>query len=203
MANKARTAVAQQRMALGTYGAQGDRLDWTFYDTQILSSTVTTHRYFVNGVGKTFTVGGNKTLADSNVISDGIPQGQNFRVHTINLLYKPDELRNNAEIQSIVDMMANTVLSFKIANKDVSWQATVQEAFGANYPIVLVPTVAGDNINTHLQSQIRREYVLKVPIDLAALTRYEIDMEHTEAVDASIDADKLQISLRGRLDRLS
>ena len=199
------TARAQNKLMQGTHSASGEVMDYSYYDSQSLLSTALEHRFFTQGVGKPFTVAavGNKSLADSNVKSDGIPNGQRFTVKAIKLFYWCHALAANAIIQNIIDLYYRTVIQFKIDGKDDVLTLTLQELAGLNFSVINVPTVAGDQIGTHQTNIIRSAYPLNVPIVLASLTRYEIVMTHTAAPAAGLDTDRIKISLQGLLERLS
>lgn len=201
--DQSRTAAAQGRLQQGTYSAAGEILDYVLYDSQQLDSGILQHRFFIQGLGKPMSTGVIKTLADSNVISEGMPQGQKFTIKAIKVFYKPLEIRINAEIQAIVTMIGKTVVTFKINGKDIILQMTLQELMGNNFPVVLVPTVAGDNVNDHQLSIIRTAYPINIPIVLSALTHYEILLEHMVAPSNTLDDDIIMISLQGALERLA
>lgn len=196
---------AQNRLQQGTHSASGEVMDYTFYDSQSLLSTVLEHRFFSQGVGKPFTVAavGNKSLADSNIKSDGIPNGQRFTVKAIKCFYYCHALAANAVIQNIIDLYSRTVIQFKIDGKDEILTMKLAELAGMNFSVINVPTVAGDQIGTHQLNIIRSAYPLNVPIVLASLTRYEILMQHTVAPAAGLDTDRITLSLQGLLERLS
>lgn len=199
------TARAQAKLMQGTHSASGEVMDYSFYDSQSLLSTALEHRFFTQGVGKPFTVAavGNKTLADSNVKSDGIPNGQRFTVKAIKCLYYCHALAANAVIQNIIDLYSRTVIQFKIDGKDEILTLKLSELAGLNFSVINVPTVAGDQIGTHQMNIIRSAYPLNVPIVLASLTRYEVLMQHTAAPAAGLDTDRITLSLQGLLERLS
>lgn len=198
-----KTDQAQTRLQGGTYSASGEVLDYTMYDRQQIDAAILQHRFFTQGLGKPMSTGVIKTLADSNVISDGIPQGQKFTVRAIKMHYVGDKIRNNAEMQSIIDLLAQSVMTFKITGKDVILQMTLMELMGNNFPVLTVPTVAGDNPRDHMTSIIRTAYPLNIPIVLASLTRFEILVEHFEAPAAGLDNDLIALSLQGALERLA
>ena len=194
---------ASQNMGKGTYGSQGERLQWSYYDTEKLAVGTLAHRYFTSGVGKPFTVGGNKNLSDSNVISDGMPSNQHFVVYSIATYYKPHETHSEVDFNLITQMMINTTLTLKITGKDAIFQVSLMELMGANFPVTILPSVAGDNINTNNTNIMLGTYRLNTPIVLAKLTRYEGLLEHHVAMDTALDDDKLMLSLQGTLQRLS
>jgi len=199
-----RTEQAQSRLQQGTYSASGEVLDYTLYDSQILKAAILQHRFFVQGLGKPNTFGAIKTLADSNVISEGMPQGQKFTVKAIKLFWKSKAVKSSdVQLQAIVDVLTNSVATFKINGKDVIFQATLQEIAGNNFPVIHHPTVAGDNANTHMMSIVRTAYPLNIPIVLSSLTHYEILLEHFAAPAAGAIDDYIMFSLQGGLERLA
>ena len=194
---------AQSNLQRGSYGAQGERLQWSYYDSEKLATGTLEHRFFTQGVGKPFTVGGNKNLSDSNVISDGIPQGQRFVVKAISAFYKPHADFTEVIMNLLTQALINSTLTMKITGKDSVFQVNLLELFGNNFPIQVVPATAADNYYYTGTSIIRASYPLNVPIVLSALTRFEGLVEHHVAINTALDDDKLMISLQGVLERLA
>ena len=198
-----RTERAQLNLQQGTYSASGEGLDYAFYDSQRIDVAILQHRFFVNPVGQPMTDGTIKNLSHTNMISAGMPQGSKMVARSIGLIYVSEGLTNNAGFQAIVDLLANTVMSVKIPGKDTILQLTLLHMLGWNMSQILVPTVAGDQINTNVLSTVNKEYKLNVPIVLAAQTQFEIFVEHTAAPAAALDGDQLRLFIRGKLKRLS
>jgi hypothetical protein len=196
-------AKARAALSSGTHGGQAEKNSTTKYDTQILNAANLLHRYFTNPVGSTFTVGGNKTLADTNVeTANGMGANEKFTINSIEGLYLTHALLTNAALLAIQTCMFETTLTLRISGKDVIWQGTLVQLFGLRFGGVLVPTVAGDNV-TGLPVSPVGVIKFRVPITLAANTVYTWMLEHWAAPDATLNGDKLKISLNGRQERIA
>lgn len=196
-------AAARAAIGQGTHGGQAEKNSTTKYDTQILNAANVLHRYFTNPVGGTFTVGGNKTLADTNVeTSNGMGQNEKFTVKSIEGLYLAHALLNNAALLAIQTCLFESTLTLRITGKDVIWQGTLAQLFGLRFNAPLVPTVPGDNV-TGLPGMIPGVITFRVPIVLAGGTVYQWIVEHWAAPAATMNGDKLKISLNGRQERIA
>lgn len=186
---------AMRSLETGTYKGSGDIIDWSYYDTLTLSNTVLNHRLFTVGLGAT------KTLADTNILGRGMPQGQKMYVQAIKVMYFGDEARTPAERINQLDMMADTTLNFYIPGKDTYGQWTLAEIFGIADGNVM-SDAAGDS---ELASKGRFVgiYPLNLPIVLAQQVDFEIQIVHHVAPAADLNDDRIKISLNGILERLS
>lgn len=189
---------ALERLQAGTYGTEGERIDWTYYDTATLAAATTTHRLFTNPLGA-----GGKTLDLTNLTQAGqIPQGQNLQVKAIKLMYKTAAAKATAAVQNFYDMLSQTTISIKLQNKDSMGQWTLQEISGASTLFALTPTAAGDNIPV-IQPRYHSIFLLNNKITLAALTPFEVTMIHHTAVNAALAGDLVKIGLAGSLIRVN
>lgn len=187
---------AIQRLQKGTFGASGEKLDWSYYDRAVLASTVATHRLFTTQLGA-----GSKTLADTNLtVSGAIPQGQNFRVKAIKVGYVSNAARNTAAVQLMYDIMKNTTLQIIIPNKGPMGQWTLWELMGAATLIALTPTAAGDNIPL-ISPRYHGTFPLNTPLTLAALTPFYVQLDHWTNPNVALDNDRIYVSLQGTLIR--
>jgi hypothetical protein len=183
---------------VGTYGTEGEQLDWTYYDEASMLSTTLTHRLFTNPLGS-----GGKTLAQTNLTLAGqIPQGQLLDVRAIKAMYVTDAAMATADVQAFYTMLARTTVSIKLGNKETMGQWTLQELIGAATLLALTPTVAGDNIHT-IQPKFHGIFPLNKKIILAALTPFEVTVVHHAAPGAALDGNLLKIGLSGILTRVS
>lgn len=189
---------ALDKVGVGTYGLEGERLDWTYYDTATLAVATTTHRLFTNPLGS-----GGKTLDQTNLTQAGqIPQGQQLQVKAIKVMYRTSAVKATASVVSFYDMLAQTTVSVKLANKETMGQWTLQELVGAATLFALTPTAAGDNIPLILP-KYHGIFPLNTKIILAALTPFEVTVQHHVAVNAALANDQLKIGLSGTLIRVS
>lgn len=198
-----RTEAAQAELSSGTYMAVGERLDWSYWDTQILAVANLQHFYFTQGTGKPFTTGAIKTMADSNILSENLPEGLKFTIKALKLFYLSTTTKANAGVLDLYTMFSQAVLSLKIANKDTIWQTTLSDMFGVNLGITHTPTVPGDSVEDFAQVNIRASMPINVDIVIAARTNWKMILDHTVAPAASIATDRLRIVAQGILQRLS
>lgn len=180
----------------GTYGASGEKLDWSYYDRVVLASTTTVNRLFTVQLGAS-----GKTLADTNLTQSGqIPQGQKFTIGAIKVSYVTNGARATANVQMIYDVLKNTSVQFIIPNKGPMGQWVLWELMGAASLIALTPTAAGDNIPL-IQPRYHGIFPLNTKLTLAALTPFYVEVTHHTATNAALDNDRIYISLAGTLVR--
>lgn len=188
--------VALENLQQGTYGVEGEKLDWTYYDSAALAVATLTNRFFTVPLGT-------KTLAQTNMTQAGaIPQGQHLTVQAIKVFYRTAAAKATADVQSFYTMLEQTTVSVKLQNKETMGQWTLQELMGASSLFALTPTAAGDNIPL-IQPKFHGIYPLNTPIVLAALTPFEVTVQHHTAVAAALATDILKIGLAGTLVRVS
>lgn len=189
-----------QDLQAGTYGSGGELLDWSYYDTATLVSTTLTHRLFTIPLG-----GGTpqKTLNVTNMTAGGqIPQGQNFTVHALKILYTTATAFATADVQSFYSMLKNTTVEIILPGKDSMGTWVLQELLGLSVAAAVIPTVGGDNLD-FATPRYHGVFPLNIPLVLAALTPFELRVIHHVAAAAALDNDRLQITLSGKLRRSS
>jgi len=186
------------KMQAGTYGAGGEKLDYSYYDSYTLSSATLVYRFFTIPLGQA-----NKTLDRTNMITAGqLPQGQHFTIHAIKVLLTSYEPIDGAGVQSYYNFITKTTLEFVIPGKDTLGTWTLQEVLGMSSNISVLPAVPGDfeDIN---RPRYHGVFPLNTPIVLAALTPFEVRATHHTAVAEALDGVKFMISLNGKLVRAS
>jgi hypothetical protein len=187
---------AIDRLQRGTFGASGEKLDWSYYDRVVLVSTTTTTRLFTVQLGAS-----GKTLADTNLTQSGqIPQGQLFRIKSIKTFYVTNATRATANVQMIYDVLKNTSVQIIIPNKGPMGQWSLMELMGASTLIAVTPTAAGDNIPV-IQPRYHGIFPLNIPMTLAALTPFYVEVTHHTAPNAALNDDRIYVSLSGMLVR--
>lgn len=181
----------------GTYGVGGNITDWSYYDTIKLNASVRSHTLFKTPLGQ-----GNpsKTLADTNMVTNTIPQGQKFTAFAVKTFYVSADLSSEAKYLAFCQMLKNTTIEFFITGKDATFQYKMNELVQAPILAGLKPTTAGDNVNS-IEQNSKGILPLNIPIVLAGLTSFEARIVHHVAVDSSLNNDEICISLNGRLDR--
>lgn len=189
---------ALDRVGVGTYGTEGDELDWSYYDEAIIAVATLTHRLFTTPLGS-----GGKTLDQTNLtIAGQIPQGQLLDVRAIKVMYTSGAAKGTVGVQDLYTLFARTTVTIKLQNKESMGQWTLQELMGANTLIALTPTAAGDSI-PFIQPKYHGVFPLNKKIVLAALTPFEVTIAHHAAPGATTANDRLKIALSGILTRVT
>lgn len=190
---------ALDKLGQGTYGTEGEKLRWTYYDRMLVVGAVpNTQRLFTIPLGQ-----GGKTLADTNLTVAGmIPQGQQLQVQEILVMYKSAATKATTNVQMFYDIMEQTTVSVKLQNKESMLQVTLQELMGAATLFALTPTAAGDNIPL-IQPKYHGIFPVRPMIILAAMTPFEVTVQHHVAPNAALANDVIKIGLRGTLYRVS
>lgn len=189
---------ALDRVGVGTYGTEGDELDWSYYDEAIIAVATLTHRLFTTPLGS-----GGKTLDQTNLtIAGQIPQGQLLDVRAIKVMYTSGAAKATVGVQDLYTLLTRTTVTIKLQNKESMGQWTLQELMGANSLVALTPTAAGDNIPL-IQPKFHGVFPLNKKIVLAALTPFEVTIAHHAAPGATTANDRLKIALAGILTRVT
>lgn len=174
-------------------------LDFSYYDTMVMATGTLLQRLFITPLGQ-----GGKSLADTNMVSAGqLPQGQNFKIYNFKVFYQSygGEFAS-ADVNLWYKMLTETTFEFIVPGKDNLGQWTLWEMIGESTMIALIPTTAGDNIPIN-QPRYGGVFPLNKPIKIGAVQSFEVRIQHHVAPSANLDADKLFISLNGRLVRMS
>lgn len=191
-------AEALQKVGIGTYGTEGDQLDWSYYDEALIAAATLTHRMFTTPLGT-----GGKTLDQTNLpLAGQIPQGQLLDVRAIKVSYTTSGAKATADVQSFYTLLTRTTVSVKLQNKETMGQWTLQELMGANSLFALTPTAAGDNIPL-IQPRFHGIFPLNKKIILAALTPFEVTVIHHAAPAAALANDRFKVYLAGILTRVT
>lgn len=194
------SASANQLVQLqrGTFGAGGEKLDWTYYDTAQIVAGLTTYRFFQTQLGAGVPA---KTLDQTNLKSAGqIPQGQHFTVHAIKVFYTTYGIHGTTDVQNLYALLKVTTLEVQLPGKDSMGTWTLQEMFGPATQFAMTPTNAGDNIPLNLP-RYHGIMPLNTPLVLAALTPFVIEVRHHIAAPADLADDWLMVALVGKLLR--
>lgn len=191
-------AEALQKVGVGTYGTEGDQLDWSYYDEAIIAAATLTHRMFTTPLGT-----GGKTLDQTNLpLAGQIPQGQLLDVRAVKVSYTTSAAKGTAAVQDFYTLLTRTTLSIKLQNKETMGQWCLQELFGSNSLFALTPTAAGDNIPV-IEPRFHGIFPLNKKIILAALTPFEVTLIHHAAPTATLANDRFKFYLSGILTRVT
>jgi hypothetical protein len=199
----------RKNLAQGTYATSGEKLDHSYFDTQlIVASSTTPMHFFQNAQGQAFNTGSSvKGLQHTNMTIGGqLPRGQRFTIRNIKLMYTATAQLADATIQLWYEFLANTTMEFMITGKDSLCTLTLQEILGASTLILpaVTSTTFSSTINRIILPRFHGIYPLNTPIILAEQTNFEVKVTPQVATPASgLDGDWLKISLNGILERLS
>lgn len=173
-------------------------LDFSYYDTIKLDTTVLTHRLYVVPLGQA-----GKTLADTNMILAGLlPQGQNMTVRAIKFFFAAQQQYATVNVLQYYQMIKQTTLEFIVPGKENLGQWNLQEITGMPATIPVTPTVAGDN-EPLMQGRFHGVFPLNRPIRIGATQAFEVRIQHHVAPNVALDDDLMMISLYGKLIRMS
>lgn len=197
-----RRAEAMAKVSTGTYSATGEHLSLPIYDSQELAPALSKHIYFLQGTGKTMTNGTTKTLADANFDNNAVPVNQSRTVFGIGLIYQFDEIRTPAEMQSIYDLLNESVLTLEVNGKDKIWQTSCAMTIGKTLSGIVESAAPNDVVDNSMDC-LAKYYPFKVPQTLSALTDFKIILEHFVAVAAGLEGDKIKLFLDSSVIRLS
>lgn len=188
--------MALKNLARGTHSAFGEKLDWTYYDTNAIANSTTAMRFFALSEGQ-----GGKTRADTNMTAAGqIPTGQRLTIHRIKLMYKSVPY-TTAEVEKFMNVLDQCVLTFQIPGKDSILTLSLQECFGISTLLSLIPAVT---VNVPLPlPYFHGMYPLNKPIILAEQTQFNVIVTPYTAPAAALVGDRLRIGLNGILERRS
>lgn len=189
----------QRLQAAGSYSdSEGEKLDWTYYDTIALLSTTLMHRFFAIPLGQA-----GKTLADTNLPNAGLlPQGHNLRIHGLKAWYVGTDALATADLLALYNMLNNTTIEFLVPGKATLGTWRLAEIFGSPMLATCIPTTAGNYIQ-QVKGDFKPVFPLNFPINVGAVQSFEVRLTHHVAPAAELDADKLVFGLRGRLLRMA
>lgn len=187
---------ALNKLAVGSYGDEGETIDWSYWDTVLIDGTTPTltHRMFTAPLGGAT----GRTLDETNMTTSGmIPQAQYFEIRALKVFYASSEQRVISEFQSFITMLTRTTLAIKLTNKSSTGEWPLDELFGISYKWA---GSAADVVGT-LNPRFQGIYPLNNKIILAAMTPFEVSLVHHAAPAATLDNDRLKVSLSGILTR--
>ena len=187
---------ASNELSAGTYSNIAEKMDWSYWDVLSILNTTLLTRMFTAPLGGA----ANRVLCDTNLVRQSIPRGQKFMVYAIKVFYYAHALLNDTTLLDFFTLIRRSTLDIKIIGKDSIGQWGLDELLGAP---VLAEQAAAATLNTHALSigRFTGIFPLNTPIKLAALTDYEIVLQHHTAPAAALNADILKISLNGTLLR--
>jgi len=185
----------------GARSAEGEKLDYTYYDTQTLATGLRDYRFFSLALGQGSPV---KTKADTNMrVNAQIPQGHNHKVMVIWFKYFSDSVKDEAGLQDMNTLFERIAVTLSMPGKDDFGVWPLSEIIGNSNYTVMTPAVAGDNSPNGSSAVYSGNFTLTVPVVLPALESFELKYELFVDPPASTVGDKIKAGLRGHLIRLN
>lgn len=179
----------------GTTGTQGDVIDRTLWDEEILAAAPMTVRLFQNPLGA-----GGKLLDQTNNTQAGqMPSNRKLTVHALKLMYVSETTggvkATAADIQALYTQLARTTATVFINNREFG-QWTLQELMGVSLMVALNPAA------TFMPPFIAPPkfhgiFPLNRNIELAGLTQFYVEITHSVAPTAATIGDRLRFGLAG------
>ena len=194
---------ALKNLQRGTYGKEGERIDWTYYDTETITTGTQIVRLFQVPLG---TAG--KTEDFTNLSTAGMmPQGQKLRVFAIKVFWTsqpgagPAITKTTAlDVESLYTQLARTVLKIRIENKAPMGVWTLQELLGLSLAVGVNPALT---LNLPFQNpRFHGIFPLNKKITLSALVPFFVEITHSVNPPAAVNGDLLKIGLAGELTRV-
>lgn len=189
---------ALNKLAEGSYGTEGETLDWSYWDTAVMAAAALVWRMFTAPIGGVAA----RTRADTNMTTSGmIPQAQYFEVYAIKFFYLTAANHAADAQQDLFTLIGRSTMDIRLTNKFNSGEWGLDEITGLSikYGITHAAANAGE---TMPNTRFHCIYPLKNKIILAAMTPFEVNLlHHMAAVPASLVGDFLKISLAGILTR--
>lgn len=199
MATRSERALSKTQR--GTYGSQGEKLNWTYYDTEVVNAAITNVRMFQTPMS------GTKHRGLTNMILGGqIPNGKKFVVRALKcfwISYPTGGVTTKTttiHMEEWFDQLANTTLQIKIDNKDVVFESTLIELFGMATAVAMNTPLTG-NI-AFPEPRYHGIFPLPYKITLAALTSFYVEVQHNTTIPASVVGDHFKFGLNGGLLRV-
>jgi len=188
---------AMDSLSQGTYGTTGEKLQWSLYDDTTLATGDTVKRLFTVPVGQN-----GKTLSNTNMTQSGqIAQGQNMQVRALRMIYTPAAAWDLTKLTAFFNFLKTTVVEIVINNKAPMIQGTLAEFMGASINGAAAAAVAGSSLISGQVGFLTGVFPMNIPLNLAALTPFEVRLTYTTAIPAALNGDNFTFSLQGRLVR--
>lgn len=194
----------QESLQRGEQVGVGKRFQWSLYDTvKFLLGDLNIQLFSVpfGQAGNGFTVakGYRET---NNRAANTIPQGQMFEAHAM-IPYLFDGVAvNNVQMLAWMKWAKDAIFKVKFTGGDDLIQEPMEHILGLQYNMLMVPTVAGDQI-TALQQLTPSGYLkLNEKLKFGALSQYEITLENTVAIPAALVGKEVKFRFVGFLKRL-
>jgi hypothetical protein len=212
----------RRNLAQGTYSKSGEKLDWTYYDSQFfLTGNVQTMFFFRNGIGMPMNDGVTLKSEDMTNLPLGgqLPRGQRLTIKHLKIMYGigsgtypsgsavAQAALTTAAILNFYSLMETMTFKFMITGKDSLLTLTLQEVLGANtlhLPATEVGTTGSAVNNRLIMPRYHGIFPLNTPLILAEQTNFDVQVNFNSTAPAALlNYNFLKIGLNGKLERLS
>ncbi len=172
----------------GTYGANAQILQATFYSTVTLDATTTVYPFF----NKTST-----NVADTNMKNAGqIPKGQGFNVHEVALTINPTApIATIAALQDFYNYVFNAALVIGTEGQAPLLEIPLADVFGVGFMATLVETITGNK--APVMPSFNSKYNLAIPIKFSQQVTLESEIKSAAPAAASVADWLVRLSLNG------
>lgn len=201
---KSNVTKLQENLQRGEQVAVGKRFQWSLYDTiKFVLGDLNIQLFSVPfgqaGNGYTASKGYRET---NNRAANTIPQGQMFEAHAM-IPYLFDGVAvNNTQMLAWMAWAKSAIFHVKFTGGDDLIQEPMEHILGLQYNMLMVPTVAGDQITALQQLNPSGYLKLNEKIRFGALSQYEITLENTVAIPAALVGKEVKFRFVGYLKRL-
>jgi hypothetical protein len=170
-----------------------DYLDQPVYDTVVLKNSLGAYQFRLFQVpkGGTGPSGEIKDLSMTNIkIGGQVPQTQNWRIHAVRVGYFAHAAYATAI--PIITVINTSVLELVVDGKDLMYQKPLADTFGLCLGIELAATLQPVEL---FENRLVGVDKLNKPITLPAGCVYEWDCTLLAASPASLDTDRIRVSM--------
>ncbi len=185
------------------FNAQGDQIDYTYYDRLALhnASGAIEREWFVNGIGQDDPVTGvRKTIADTNVRGGAIPEGQAFNMFALKFWYEAQAVMTEAERISWNQWVHGATIEFLIESKNQYGTWKLSEIMGAVDDSQVTASATGQAFSPS-RGVFNGIKPFNLIIPLPRLTSYSVRLTQGVASIAGLDEDFLCCGMVGVLNR--
>ena len=185
---------ALNQVQSGTTGNEGDIIDRTLYDEEIIAAAPLTVRLFQNPLGA-----GGKLLDQTNNTQAGqIPANRKLEVYALKSMWVSETTggikATAADIQAFYTQLARTTATFFINNREFG-QWTLMELFGISVMVAVNPAVTFTP--PFLSPRFHGIFPLNRKIELAGLTQYYVEITHSITPTAATIGDRFRFGIQG------
>lgn len=183
----------QQRKGFITRGQSGD--PESIYDTYTyLNSGSQTQQLFQTFAGR--------TLDLTNMTDAGkLPTGKSLIVKSFNVYIAMPALLTNAKLLKLYTFLATTTVEFIKENRAPAFTKTLQMLMGLSSLLELVPTVAGDNVQSIQPFYRGRMRIDTRALDLGANQTFFVRQTAQAALDADLNTLQIKYEIDGLMSK--